>query len=352
MAVNPPAGWRSSVVRQNEDTIFAAAEAVTAPSEKLISGTSRVGTELRAARERLGWALPDVAKSLRIRLPYLAAIEAGRVEDLPAGAYAMGFLRSYANLLGLPAENLCRAYRDEIGQAQLAPELVFPSPLRERGVPFGAAALIAVVIAIGGYAGWYKLTENRPGQVASVPPVPERLAPLAEPVQQAALPAPVATPPAVVAQNQLAPAFPASAPQAVATNTQSAGDSPTVTPSEAAATGVSNPAPNYEQAAGSPATSRITLHANADSWVQVHDGSGNLLFSRILRMGESWQVPAGAGTLYLTTGNAGGTDVLVDGQPTASLGGFGVVRHDLTLDPDQVKAGKLAIPVAAPATTG
>jgi len=303
---------------------------------KLVSGSSRVGAELRAARERLGWSLPDVAGSLRIRLPYLEAIEDGRLADLPAAAYGMGFVRSYANLLGLPAENMCRAYRDEVGKAPLEPELVFPTPLRERGVPIGAAALIALVIAVGGYAGWYKLSENRPGQVASVPPVPERLAPLAEP---AAPPAAVAVvSPPVAAQDGSEDGQQAQS-GADSTGADSSG---AVTPSEAAATGIANPAPNYEQAAGTAPSSRVTLHANADSWLQVHDGSGNLLFSRILKAGESWQVPVAAGTLFLTTGNAGGTDVLVDGQPTASLGGSGVVRHDLSLDPDQVKAGKLA----------
>jgi len=316
-------------VRQNGNRNPAGTEAVTATSDQFIAEPSRVGAELRAARERLGWELPAVAKALRIKSSYLAAIEAGRSDELPAGAYAMGFLRSYANLLGLSAENLCRAYREEIGHAQLAPELVFPAPLRERGVPFGAAATIAVLIAVGGYAGWYKLSADRPGQVASVPPVPERLAPLAEPEQTAlSVPAPTAVT--------------AAPPQVAADQNQTGDDSAAVTPSEAAATAVANPAPNYEQAAGTPATSRVTLHANADSWIQVHDGSGNLLFSRILRQGESWQVPASAGTLYLTTGNAGGTDVLVDGKSTPSLGGFGVVRHDLSLDPDQVKAGKLA----------
>ena len=45
--------------------------------------------------------------------------------------------------------------------------------------------------------------------------------------------------------------------------------------------------------------------------------------------------------LLLTTGNAGGTDLLVDGVATGPLGGNGAVRRDLPLDPDQIKDGKL-----------
>ena len=69
-------------------------------------GASRVGAEMRAARQRLGWKLPDVAATMRIRLPYLEAIEDGRLGDLPGNAYAMGFLRSYATFLGLDAAAL------------------------------------------------------------------------------------------------------------------------------------------------------------------------------------------------------------------------------------------------------
>ncbi|HEY0206778.1 MAG TPA: helix-turn-helix domain-containing protein, partial [Acetobacteraceae bacterium] len=74
-------------------------------------GAARVGAELRAARNRLGWALPDVAATLRIRLPYLQAIEDGRVADLPGNTYAVGFLRTYASALGLDAAEAARRFR-------------------------------------------------------------------------------------------------------------------------------------------------------------------------------------------------------------------------------------------------
>ena len=55
-----------------------------------------VSDTLREARESLGVELRDVASMLRIRYPYLLAIETGRFEELPGAAYAAGFLRSYA----------------------------------------------------------------------------------------------------------------------------------------------------------------------------------------------------------------------------------------------------------------
>ncbi len=49
-------------------------------------GPSGVGARLVAARERMGWTLPEVAATLRIREPHLRAIEAGHAAELPAPA--------------------------------------------------------------------------------------------------------------------------------------------------------------------------------------------------------------------------------------------------------------------------
>jgi cytoskeleton protein RodZ len=75
------------------------------------------------------------------------------------------------------------------------------------------------------------------------------------------------------------------------------------------------------------------------------------VFNRTMRAGETWPVPNKSG-LLLTVGNAGGTEVLIDGIATASLGADGAVRRDLPLDLDQVQNGKLAaaaIPAPKPA---
>jgi cytoskeleton protein RodZ len=60
------------------------------------------------------------------------------------------------------------------------------------------------------------------------------------------------------------------------------------------------------------------------------------LLNRTLKAGETWPVPVRP-DLLLTTGNAGGTELAVDGVATASLGASGAVRRDLPLDPDQLR---------------
>ena len=83
--------------------------------------------------------------------------------------------------------------------------------------------------------------------------------------------------------------------------------------------------------------------------MQVRDRGGQVLLNRVLHAGDTWAVPVRA-NLLLTTGNAGGTEVLVDGAATPALGAPGAVRRDLPLDPDQIKDGKLA--AATPPATG
>jgi hypothetical protein len=75
----------------------------------------------------------------------------------------------------------------------------------------------------------------------------------------------------------------------------------------------------------------LALRARSDTWVLVRDPRGETLFGRLLRAGETWAVPRRPG-LRLTTGNAAGTEVLIDGNPAPPLGPPGVVRRDIALD--------------------
>lgn len=86
---------------------------------------------------------------------------------------------------------------------------------------------------------------------------------------------------------------------------------------------------------------RIMIRATGDSWVQVRDAEGTALFTRVLREGDVYRVPSKVG-LKLATGNAGALDILVDGNPAPSIGGFGEVVRNITLDPARLAAGTAA----------
>ena len=293
-------------------------------------GAARVGAEVRAARQRLGWALPDVAAHLRIRLEFLEAIEDGRVADLPGNAYAVGFLRSYAALLGLDAAEVARRFRAEAHEVNRKTELAFPVPVPQRGVPAMAVVLLGAVIAGGAYVAWYRNSGDVRTTAEAVPAVPERLALLADRAGLPSNPSPqVASilPPPGLPPPGLAPA--AAAPFSVA---------PLVVPAVA-----SPPVPLPAPAAAVPPAAtpavpegtRVTLRLKSDTWIQVR-GQGQVLLNRVMRGGETWPVPRGM-QVMLTTGNAGGTELLVDGVPGPSLGASGAVRRDVPVDGDATK---------------
>lgn len=288
----------------------------------------KAGADLLAARERVGWSLHDIATALRIRPQYLEALEAGRIGDLPGNAYALGFLRTYASALGLDPNELARRFKAEAATVNQKTELTFPVPVPERGVPAGAVIFLGVLLAIAAYAGWYRLSGDGRLPAETSIQVPERLAPLAE---QAVQPLVATRVPAVAQAAPVAAELPP-------TQEAEALPVPSISPSSAAAAAV--PAPPPMPVSPSATQTRIVLRASADSWVQVRDRAGSVLLNRILHPGETWEVPQKP-NLLLTTGNAGGTDLVVDGVSTGLLGGNGVVRRDLPLDPDLIKDGKL-----------
>ena len=294
-----------------------------------LAGVSRIGAELRAARLRLGWALPDIAAVLRIRLPFLEALEDGRTGDLPGVTYAVGFTRNYAAILGLDAAEMAQRFRAETHEVNQKTVLTFPGPVPERGVPAGAVALLGAVLMLGAYAGWYHLSGSAPPSAEAIPPVPERLAPLA---------------------NRIAPPDPAPVPTvALPGPSNSALAAPIAVPSPDAPSpsepSPSQAAPNQALAEAGSSESRIMLRVKAEAWIQVRERQGQVLLSRIMRAGDTWPVPSGT-QLLLSTGNAGGTELLVDGEAIPALGGSGAIRRDVPLDPDALKGVSTARPAA------
>lgn len=310
---------------------------------------ARAGADLKAARERLGLSLCDIALRLRIRLPHLEALEEGDISSLPGNAYALAFVRTYAGALGLDSAEMVRRFRTEAAEFSRKPQLDFLTPMPERGLPAGAVLLLGLVLLVGAYAGWYRLSGEGRLPAEAVTAVPERLAPLAE---QAV---PAAPPPSAEASPAAAPRIVLSEPSTPDTSAYPAPPVMAISPTSAAAAQLP-PRPASDQpdpavspllAAPIPDTGRIVLRAAADSWLMVKDHTGAVLLNRVLKAGETWPVPP-RNDLLLTTGNAGGTEIVVDGATTAALGGNGVVRRDLTLDPDLFKDGKMAIAVTAP----
>ncbi|MFE0752801.1 RodZ domain-containing protein [Inquilinus sp. NPDC058860] len=355
--------------------------------DHVIDMNAPVGRILAQAREIAGYSLYDVAAALRIRHGLLQAIEDGRNQDLPGPVYAIGFVRTYAELLGFDGDQMVARFKRESTAVEKKPDLVFPAPVPEGSrVPGGAILMIAVLIGGLAYAGWYYLSSANRDVAAEIAALPARFAALLDgapqtepnpgPVVQPAAPnsgpslqsaAPVAEPgpgermtagPIVPGPTAPAgtPALPSVAAPAAPTEIAAVTAPPAAAPAApqvaqaqpvppqlpatmaladrplGAALANEPPAPQVP----GPGDSRIMLRASADSWVQIRDRQGGLVMTRVMAAGETYAVPPQEGQ-RLTTGNAGGLQVEVDGQPVAALGGPGQVVRNIALDPQKLR---------------
>lgn len=354
-----------------------------------------VGATLRAAREGMGKALPECAKLLRIRQPFLEALEEGRHRDLPGGTYAAGFLRSYAEFLGLDSEEMVRRFREEgAGGFKNRTELTFPSPVSEGRIPGGAVIFLGLILAAVAYGGWYLLSSSETRVTEMVPPLPDRLAGVlnrqaaltgeAKPAADTSKPAEEKAREEVVPPQEAEEEKPAAIQSPALPQTPAAPEpakvespkveaakeeppkvepakveppkieAPKVEPAKVEPAKVEPPKvepPKVEAAAPAASTpdgkvygteyadARVVLKATGDDcWIQVREVDGSLLMSRLLRKGDSFRVPNRAG-LNLMVGNAGSLEVSVDGRKAPALGSAGQVRRDIRLDPDKLAAG-------------
>jgi cytoskeleton protein RodZ len=106
-----------------------------------------IGASLREARTRRGLSLDDVAAGLRIRERYVTALEEERWELLPGEAYAKGFLRMYAEFLGLDGSLCVDEYNERIAAHQdqaLILESLAPTKRRSRLLIRAIVGLVAV----------------------------------------------------------------------------------------------------------------------------------------------------------------------------------------------------------------
>ncbi|MEL0022124.1 MAG: helix-turn-helix domain-containing protein, partial [Rickettsiales bacterium] len=142
-----------------------------ADGDSAASGTepSNVGRYLKAQREARGEDIPHVADMLRIHRAYLQAIEENEIDKLPGPTYAVGFVRAYAEHLGLDSRQIVERFKEEGKVLDKRAQLVFPSPLPEGRVPSAAIMLLAFVFLLAAYGGWIYVSSSNDGGVDMVP---------------------------------------------------------------------------------------------------------------------------------------------------------------------------------------
>jgi cytoskeletal protein RodZ len=290
-----------------------------------VASLSEVGQRLKQAREAQGLSLAEVSSRTRITVRHLRAIEDGVEAELPEVFYVRGFLKKYAEVVGLSPTDVADLYKP-------APVPTAPLPdLRQGSGPLGYyAALGALVLVLLGLA-WYfqprvsvveapqaTLSPAESGQSeASAPVATETATP--QPAATSALEALPAT--------ASAPVVAAATPSAEATG--SASSSPTAaTPSVVASTttpiAVAPSASPPEAASASPRSDTIalTLALKERSWIEVRV-AGRLVKEGIASRGEMHRFKGRE--IEVSAGNAGGVHVYKNGLDVGRLGAHGQV---------------------------
>jgi transcriptional regulator with XRE-family HTH domain len=93
----------------------------------------QIGEMLQERREDLGLDLDEIGAMLRIKPAYLAAIEQGRSHDLPGPTYAIGFVRAYADFLGLDSDAVLVRFKAEGSGLTARPDLARRTQPARRG---------------------------------------------------------------------------------------------------------------------------------------------------------------------------------------------------------------------------
>ena len=143
-------------------------------------GAEAIGPYLRGLREHFALSVQDVSQRLHIRARYVEAIEQGQFDVMPAKVYARGYVHTYAEFLGLDADQVVAqcfvADKVPAQEVVVAPKksLVIPVQEKIRGhgrmIGIGAVAAGALYFLFGG-------SSEHPVEapVNTVAPVPEAL---------------------------------------------------------------------------------------------------------------------------------------------------------------------------------
>ena len=315
-------------------------------------GLAEIGAMLRRRREEVGQDLADISAVTHIKPMFLKAIEEGRRKDLPGTAYMIGYIRTYADYLGFDGNRLITDYHAQLaGQHKWVDKRAEPveqPPAAISQIQANPVIVLGgvVILALAAYGVWSIFSGGRSETETVATGTPTEEPAPAEPAlseePEAAATKPIPSPTNAEASTRAEP---------TADETPPAGPAPAEVPPAAedqvppeadiASTGgeeVVEESPPQQEAAAEGQAGKIVVRARLESWIQVTNEKKEVLFSRVLRSGETYTVPEEKG-LMLTTGNAGGIEITVNGKKLKSLGTVGLVKRDIPLDAKKLQDG-------------
>jgi cytoskeleton protein RodZ len=265
------------------------------------------GTKLRAARERRGITLRQIANATKISIGVLEALERNDIARLPGGIFGRAFVRSYAIEVGLDPEATIQDFvaqfpHDSVTVGHPASDRIEDNAAleSERRTAGTFLSLLAISIPIAGAVLYFGTAGRRAVPQAPVPMTVEAAAPAPEPKPPVDQSAPVSG--AATPATATAAVLPAAAP-----------------PAPAAAP----PPPDGDRLT-------IALSVKRPCWVSA-TVDGRKVVDRLLQTGERTTIEVRR-EMVLTAGDAAAISMTLNGADAKPLGKVGeVVTARLTL---------------------
>lgn len=265
------------------------------PESRILGGFRtdlKVGDILRRARIEKKYSIEDVEQAIRVSIQHITAIEEDRLEVLPGRVYALGFIRAYAEHVGLDSNKILELLKQQSGEKISVKEQIAPpeTQLDNYELPSLKVFIFIFVLCAGiilfknFYSGSAFLSSG------DIPQIPKDLK-----SQTTLLAKPDVKKEIIVTDNP-----DKKEPEPVTTN-------------------------------------QIVLKAIENVWLEIRDENRVTLFSRVLSTGEEYWIPVDSKGLSMTLGNAGGLQISVDGQALPLLGKTGQVIRKVNLDPEKLK---------------
>ncbi|NLE75532.1 MAG: helix-turn-helix domain-containing protein [Chloroflexi bacterium] len=295
--------------------------------------TETLGTRLRQAREAKSVSLAEAEDVTRIRRVYLEALETDRYDALPGASFVRGFVRNYAQYLGLNPEEALALLPGGLDRTtpisqRPAPRGDYPLldvPL-DGGAPSSKLGLILGLVLLAaalGVGGWWVYREYVGPWMQSRGVVIRLPLPAAATATLAA-----ATPTTAVVGPTAKPSVTAVPAQAGASPTTTSAVTATARPAATATARPSN-SPTARPTATPTATRlagiEVRLVVVERSWVEVVADGARLYRGFMFEQEEQTFLADRRVELHL--GNGGGVRVSVNGEDVGFLGAAGEVVH-------------------------
>ena len=271
------------------------------------------GEDLRREREMRGVTLEEISESTKISVRLLSALEADDFTKLPGGVFTRSFIRSYAQYLGLDEEHVLAEYKRS---AQPGSDNDFsrltagkPLPSRTGSQPRTLPWVVAAVLLASGYA-VYRYSHRSLEVPIGVAAMPVPSGPSSGGADSAALTGAQAT--AGTASGQEAGAQ---------GNGAGASEPPNSRAQQTLANATSKAAEAPAQTAVGEGDLVLQVSTSDDVWLAVA-ADGKTVFQQLLPP-DSVRSFRAKDSFDVTTGNAQGTTLTLDGEAQKPLGRHG-----------------------------